>query len=109
MPPRGDEPELVQPPAHLDCVVAVQVEELDTVVADLPHRPEHAFEIARAVVANRVQLQRDAGHRRLATGAGRLLSIAKVGLPRPAAVWLGYLIPELVIPFIMAGAHHAGR
>ena len=76
MPPRGDEPELVQPPAHLDCVVAVQVEELDTVVADLPHRPEHAFEIARAVVANRVQLQRDAGHRRLATGAGRLLSIS---------------------------------
>jgi phosphate/sulfate permease len=32
-----------------------------------------------------------------------------VGLPRPAKVWLGYLIPELVLPFIMAGAHHAGR
>jgi hypothetical protein len=45
----------------------------------------------------------------LIAGCGRLLSIAKVGLPRPAAVWLGYLIPELVIPFIMAGAHHAGR
>ena len=22
-------------------------------------------------------------------------------------VWLGYLIPELLIPFIMAGAHYA--
>ncbi len=45
----------------------------------------------------------------LLAGCGRLLSIAKVGLPQPAAVWLGYLIPELVIPFIMAGAHYAGR
>ena len=44
----------------------------------------------------------------LLAGCGRLLSNAKVGLPRPAAVWLGYLIPELLIPFIMAGAHHAG-
>jgi len=43
----------------------------------------------------------------LIAGCGRLLSIAKVGLPQPAKVWLGYLIPELVIPFIMAGAHHA--
>lgn len=42
-------------------------------------------------------------------GCGRLLSIAKVGLPKPAAVWLGYLVPELVIPWIMAGAHYAGR
>jgi len=45
----------------------------------------------------------------LLAGCGRLLSIAKVGLPSPAKVWLGYLIPELLIPFIMAGAHHAGR
>jgi len=44
----------------------------------------------------------------LLAGCGRLLSIVKVGLPRPAAVWLGYLIPELLIRFIMAGAHHAG-
>ena len=44
----------------------------------------------------------------LLAGCGRLLSIVKVGLPRPAAVWLGYLIPELLVPFIMAGAHHAG-
>jgi len=43
----------------------------------------------------------------LLAGCGRLLSIAKVGLPKPAAVWLGYLIPELVLPFVIAGAHHA--
>ncbi len=45
----------------------------------------------------------------LLAGIGRLVSIAKVGLPKPAAVWLGYLIPELLIPFVMAGAHYAGH
>ena len=40
-------------------------------------------------------------------GCGRLLSISKVGLPKPAAVWLGYLIPELLIPIIIAVAHSA--
>lgn len=40
-------------------------------------------------------------------GCGRLLSIAKVGLPQPRAVWLGYLIPELLIPLVMAVAHSA--
>ena len=45
----------------------------------------------------------------LLAGVGRLVSIAQVGLPQPAAVWLGYLVPELLVPFIMAGAHHAGR
>ena len=45
----------------------------------------------------------------LMAGIGRLVSISKVGLPKPAAVWLGYLVPELLIPFIMAGAHYAGR
>jgi Domain of unknown function (DUF4345) len=44
----------------------------------------------------------------LLAGCGRLLSISKVGLPKPAAVWLGYLIPELVLPFVIAGAHYAG-
>ena len=44
----------------------------------------------------------------LLAGIGRLVSIAKVGLPKPAAVWLGYLVPELLIPFVMAGAHFAG-
>ena len=42
-------------------------------------------------------------------GIGRLVSISKVGLPKPAAVWLGYLIPELVLPVIIVVAHHAGR
>lgn len=41
-------------------------------------------------------------------GVGRLMSIAKVGLPKPTRVWLGYLIPELVLPFVIAGAHYAG-
>ena len=42
-------------------------------------------------------------------GIGRLVSIAKVGLPTPRAVWLGYLVPELVLPFVIAGAHYAGH
>jgi hypothetical protein len=42
-------------------------------------------------------------------GIGRLVSIAKVGLPTPTGVWIGYLVPELVLPFIIAGAHYAGR
>jgi len=45
----------------------------------------------------------------LLAGVGRLVSIRKVGLPEPKAVWLGYLAPELIIPFVMAGAHYAGR
>ncbi|MEJ8851271.1 DUF4345 family protein [Variovorax rhizosphaerae] len=45
----------------------------------------------------------------LLAGCGRLLSISKVGLPKPAAVWLGYLVPELVLPFVMAGAHYASH
>src|ERR1700712_1843093 len=43
----------------------------------------------------------------LLAGTGRLVSISKVGLPEPRAVWLGYLIPELVLPFVLAGAHYA--
>ena len=42
----------------------------------------------------------------LLAGIGRLVSIRKVGLPAPRAVWLGYLVPELVLPFVIAGAHH---
>ena len=38
-------------------------------------------------------------------GIGRLVSISQVGLPEPAAVWLGYLIPELVLPYVVAAAH----
>jgi len=43
----------------------------------------------------------------LLAGVGRLVSIAKVGLPEPRVVWLGYLIPELVLPFVLAIAHYA--
>jgi hypothetical protein len=35
-------------------------------------------------------------------GVGRLVSISRVGLPKPTAVWLGYLIPELVLPLVIA-------
>ena len=45
----------------------------------------------------------------LLAGCGRLLSISRVGLPKPAAVWLGYLVPELVLPFVIAGAHYASQ
>lgn len=43
----------------------------------------------------------------LLAGTGRLLSIRRVGLPKPHFVWLAYLIPELALPFIIAGAHYA--
>jgi hypothetical protein len=45
----------------------------------------------------------------LMAGIGRLVSIRKVGLPTPAGVWIGYLVPELLLPFLMAGAQYAGR
>jgi len=45
----------------------------------------------------------------LLAGVGRLVSIYRVGLPKPHAVWLGYLVPELSLPFVIAVAHHAGR
>ena len=43
----------------------------------------------------------------LMAAVGRLISISKVGLPEPTGVWLGYLIPELVFPVIIAVAHWA--
>jgi hypothetical protein len=43
----------------------------------------------------------------LMAGIGRLVSIGVVGLPQPAAVWLGYLVPELLLPFVIAGSHWA--
>jgi hypothetical protein len=43
-------------------------------------------------------------------GCGRLLSMSIVGLPEPAAVWLGYLVPELLVPILMSAAQlAAGR
>ena len=43
----------------------------------------------------------------LLAGIGRLVSISQVGLPEPAALWLGYLIPELLLPFVIAFGHRA--
>jgi hypothetical protein len=40
-------------------------------------------------------------------GCGRLVSMSVVGLPDPASVWLGYLVPELVLPVIVVVAHRA--
>ncbi|MEI8144766.1 MAG: DUF4345 domain-containing protein [Alphaproteobacteria bacterium] len=40
-------------------------------------------------------------------GTGRLVSISQVGLPEPAALWLGYMVPELLVPWIMIIAHMA--
>ena len=34
-------------------------------------------------------------------GSGRLLSMSIVGLPEPPALWLGYLIPELLVSVLM--------
>lgn len=45
----------------------------------------------------------------LLAGFGRLVSISRVGLPKPTAVWLGYLIPELVLPFVIAAAHYSSH
>jgi hypothetical protein len=45
----------------------------------------------------------------LFAGIGRLVSISQVGLPEPAGVWLGYLVPELALPVIIAVAHSMTR
>ena len=45
----------------------------------------------------------------LMAGLGRLLSIATVGLPQPSAVWLGYLLPELLLPWVMGLAQLRSR
>jgi hypothetical protein len=42
-------------------------------------------------------------------GLGRLVSIRRVGLPKPTRIWLGYLIPEMLLPFVIAIAHHASN
>ena len=43
----------------------------------------------------------------LLAAIGRLVSISQVGLPEPSAVWLGYLIPELLLPVVITVAHRA--
>ena len=40
---------------------------------------------------------------------GRLVSMSQVGLPEPPAVWIGYLLPELVVPWIIVIAHTMAR
>ena len=45
----------------------------------------------------------------LMAAVGRLLSMSKMGLPEPSAVWLGYLTPELVVPVILVVAHTLSR
>ncbi len=45
----------------------------------------------------------------LCAGVGRLISISIVGLPEPAAVWIGYLVPELSLPFVIAISHYISR
>jgi hypothetical protein len=45
----------------------------------------------------------------LAAGIGRLVSISQVGIPEPTALWLGYLIPELLLPVVIAVAHTASQ
>jgi hypothetical protein len=45
----------------------------------------------------------------LLAGVGRLVSISKVGMPEPTAVWLAYLIPELALPFVIAIAHYYSK
>ena len=44
---------------------------------------------------------------RLIAAVGRLISMAKVGLPEPLALWLAYVISELVIPCVMVAAQYA--
>lgn len=41
-------------------------------------------------------------------GCGRLLSMSKVGLPTPRGLWIGYLVPELVLPVVLVAAQAAG-
>jgi hypothetical protein len=40
-------------------------------------------------------------------GCGRLVSIWMVGLPEPHAMWLAYLVPELMLPVVIVAAHSA--
>ena len=45
----------------------------------------------------------------VALGAlGRIVSMAKVGIPDPTALWLGYAGSEIILPLIIVVAHRAG-
>jgi len=41
-------------------------------------------------------------------GLGRVASISIVGMPEPRALWIGYLVPELLLPIVVAIAHYLG-
>ena len=58
----GDEAELVQPAAHGRSVVAVQLEELDTLIAQRGNGAQRSLEIAGAVLAHGVEHQSDTRH-----------------------------------------------
>jgi hypothetical protein len=38
-------------------------------------------------------------------GTGRLISMAKVGLPEPHALWIAYVASEFILPLIIVVAH----
>ena len=40
-------------------------------------------------------------------GFGRVVSMAKVGLPEPHALWIAYVASEFILPLIVVVAHRA--
>jgi hypothetical protein len=34
-------------------------------------------------------------------GMGRIVSILEVGIPEPSGLWIGYLVPELLLPCVI--------
>ena len=38
---------------------------------------------------------------------GRIISMMKVGVPEPPALWFGYAASELILPLIIVVAHYA--
>lgn len=42
-------------------------------------------------------------------GIGRVISMAKVGVPEPHALWIGYAAVELIFPVILLTAHALTR
>ena len=62
MPAGHRQPEPVEPVAHLLRRVAVQVEELDTLVAHLGNRAQRTVKVGSALVAHGVEHQADAAH-----------------------------------------------
>jgi hypothetical protein len=64
--------------------------------------------IARAGVFRSALIALSGGSLQMCLGlasCGRLLSIRIVGLPEPPPVWLGHLVPEMLVPMVLAAAH----